>query len=260
MSDLRCGFWKSDPAMRLLVYNIAYGTGCPGGEARRLLSIHRYLRASRAPFRGLTGLVRELNPDVVGLVEADSGSWRTAGISHPEFVARMLYEVTGELPDAGSKYGPDSILSRIPYLRSQTNALLGRSGAEVKRHYFPCGTKKLILERECDGITVFLVHLGLRARTRARQIAFLREFLPKGRPVVLTGDFNTFGGEPELDELKSALGLRNANPTGAATYPAWKPLKQLDYILVSPQIRVDRFEVVPVLYSDHLPLVADLSL
>ncbi len=246
--------------MRLLVYNIAYGTGCPGGEAKRLLTVHRYLRTSRAPFRGITGLVNDLNPDVVGLVEADSGSWRTAGMSHPEFVARMLSEVTDGLADAGSKYGPDSILSRIPYLRSQTNALLGRTGAEVKKHYFPCGTKKLILERECDGITIFLVHLGLRSHTRARQISFLHEFLPKERPIVLAGDFNTFGGEAELEKLKSELGLRNANSTGAATYPAWKPLKQLDYILVSPQIKVNHFEVVPVLYSDHLPLVADLSL
>ena len=42
--------------MRLLVYNIAYGTGCPGGEAKRLLTVHRYLRTSRAPFRGITDL------------------------------------------------------------------------------------------------------------------------------------------------------------------------------------------------------------
>ena len=246
--------------MRLLVYNIAYGTGCPGGEAKRLLTIHRYLRTSRIPFRGITGLVRELHPDVVGLVEADSGSWRTAGMSHPEFVAKMLSEMTEGLSSAGSKYGPDSILSRIPYLRSQTNALLDRSGTAVKKHYFPCGTKKLILERECYGITIYLVHLGLRSRTRARQIAFLHDFLPKDRPIVLAGDFNTFGGEAELEKLESELRLRNANPDGLATYPAWKPLKQLDYILVSPQIKVNRFEVVPVLYSDHLPLVADLSL
>ena len=119
-------------------------------------------------------------------------------MSHPEFVARMLSEVTDGLADAGSKYGPDSILSRIPYLRSQTNALLGRTGAEVKKHYFPCGTKKLILERECDGITIFLVHLGLRSHTRARQISFLHEFLPKERPIVLAGDFNIAPADADL--------------------------------------------------------------
>ncbi|MBS1371177.1 MAG: endonuclease [Lentisphaeria bacterium] len=246
--------------MRLLVYNIAYGTGCPGGEAKRLLTAHRYLRTSAFHFGQIVGLVNDLQPDMIGLVEADSGSWRTAGLSHPDLMAQMLNEVAETGPATGSKYGPSSFLSRFPYLKSQTNALLGRSDAAVRTHYFPCGTKKLILERECDGITVFLVHLGLTRRTRARQIAFLRGLLPKDRPIVLAGDFNTFRGESELTELEEELGLINANASRAATYPAWKPLKQLDYILVSRRITVEHFEVLPVLYSDHLPLVADLTL
>lgn len=149
--------------MRLLVYNIAYGTGCPGGEAKRLLTVHRYLRTSAFHFSQIVGLVYDLQPDVIGLVEADSGSWRTSGLSHPEKLAQLLSEEVLTVPKPDSKYGPTSFLSRMPYLKSQTNALLARSDSEEKKHYFPCGTKKLILERESDGITVFLVHLGCRA-------------------------------------------------------------------------------------------------
>lgn len=247
--------------MRLLVYNIAYGTGCPGGEARRLLTIHRYLRTGSIHFRQILNLVYDLQPDMLGLVEVDSGSWRTAGKSHSDIMNRLLNKRKLPAPPAGSKYGPHSMLDRFPYLKSQTNALLTRTDSEVKHHYFPCGTKKLILERECDGITVFLVHLGLTRRVRVRQLEFLRELLPKdGRPFALAGDFNTFHGEEaELSGFQRDLKLLNANESGAATYPAWKPLRQLDYILVSPGVNVDCFQVLPVLYSDHLPLVADLS-
>ena len=174
-------------------------------------------------------------------------------IAHPEKLAQLLSEEVLTVPKPDSKYGPTSFLSRMPYLKSQTNALLARSDSEEKKHYFPCGTKKLILERESDGITVFLVHLGLSRRVRVRQLDYLRELLPKGRPIVLAGDFNTFRGEnAELAEFMRDTGLVNANTAHQATYPAWKPLKQLDYILVSPQIEVEHFEVIPVLYSDHL--------
>ncbi len=247
--------------MRLLVYNIAYGTGSPGGEAKRLLTAHRYLRTSGVHFRQIINLVYDLQPDMLGLVEVDSGSWRTAGKSHSDILNRLLNKQKIAAPDSGSKYGPHSFLDRFPYLKSQTNALLTRTGSEVKQHYFTRGTKKLILERECEGVTVFLVHLGLSRRVRTAQLDFLRELLPKdGRPFVLTGDFNTFRGEKkELTGFMQDLRLTNANASGDATYPAWKPLKQLDYILVSPQVQVGNFEVIPVEYSDHLPLIADLT-
>jgi len=247
--------------MRLLVYNIAYGTGCPGGEAKRLLTLHRYLRTSSLHFEQIVGLVDDLKPDMIGLVEADSGSRRTSGRSHPEVMDRVLNGNRPPVPTPGSKYGPFSVLNRIPYLKNQTNALLSRSDSEEKRHYFPCGTKKLILERENNGITVFLVHLGLSHRVRTQQLDYLRKRLPRnGKPFVLSGDFNTFHGEEaELSEFMEDLKLHNANTFGAATYPAWKPLRQLDYILVSMQVKVERFQVIPVLYSDHLPIVADLS-
>lgn len=247
--------------MRLLVYNIAYGTGCPGGEAKRLLTAHRYLRTGDFHFDQIVGLVDDVQPDMIGLVEADSGSWRTSGKSHPDTVERLLNGLRAPSPATGSKYGPRSLLSRVPYLKSQTNALLTRTESEVKRHYFPCGTKKLILERASGEITVYLVHLGLTRRVRTLQLDYLRELLPRDdRPFVLAGDFNTFRGErDELTGFMADLRLRNANESGAATYPAWKPLRQLDYILVSRQVRVESFEILPVLYSDHLPLVADLA-
>lgn len=246
--------------MRLLVYNIAYGTGSPGGEARRLLTVHRYLRTSELHFRQIMDLLYDLRPDVAGIIEADSGSFRTAGVSHPDAIEQALrggWEKQGRFDP---KYGPKSPLSRLPLLRNQTNALLGQQDAEVKKHYLPNGTKRLVLEREAQGISVFLVHLGLTRRTRIKQLAYLKSIIPTDRPVVLAGDFNTFQGEKELSDFLTATKLRNANPHSLPTYPAWKPLKQLDYILVSPQLEVKHFEVLPVPFSDHLPLLADIRL
>ncbi len=244
--------------MRLLIYNIAYGTGNPGGEAKRLLTAHRYLRASRLHFRRIIRFIRHRKPDMVGLIETDSGSFRTAGESQPAKLAE-LFLGRELLAESICKYGPRSWLSKLPYLSSQTNALLSASpDREAKRHYLPCGAKRLVLELECGGITVFLVHLSLRAACRAKQLAALAELLPRDRPAVLAGDFNTFRGEGELADFLGKTGMR---PAGRApTYPGWKPAKQLDYILVSEEVEVTDFEAPDIRLSDHLPLIAELTL
>jgi endonuclease/exonuclease/phosphatase family metal-dependent hydrolase len=44
------------------------------------------------------------------------------------------------------------------------------------------------------------------------------------------------------------------------SYPSSSPRKELDFILHSAQIRVDRFEIPDVQHSDHLPLVCDFTI
>ena len=66
--------------MRFLVYNIAYGTGAPGGMGKNILTAHRYLRTPRKPLEGIIRFISETEADIVGLVEVDTGSFRTTSI------------------------------------------------------------------------------------------------------------------------------------------------------------------------------------
>ena len=56
--------------MKVVVYNIAYGTGCPRGEARRLITGHHYLAAPERPLRKIGTFLRGERPDIAGLLEA----------------------------------------------------------------------------------------------------------------------------------------------------------------------------------------------
>jgi len=73
-------------------------------------------------------------------------------------------------------------------------------------------------------------------------------------PVVLCGDFNL---TPETESLKKfeMLGLRNLirenNITSTRTSFYTKPEKFADYTLVSPEILVNKFQVLPDEVSDH---------
>ncbi len=244
--------------MRFLTYNIAYGTGCPAGEYRRIFYSHRYLATPATVYRRILNFIEAREPDVVGLIEADSGSRRTRGSNQVTQLADRL----GAMHTGATKYAPDSWLSRLPYFRNQANALIGDGvAAEESGHlFFSCGTKKLIVTAQCGGIRFVLVHLALKKSVRRTQLEELAEMVSNNGPTVLAGDFNTFGGAEELAALLRLVGWRSANGAHLATYPAWEPRLELDYILYSPGLRLVNFWRPDVQFSDHLPLIADFEL
>jgi endonuclease/exonuclease/phosphatase family metal-dependent hydrolase len=78
--------------------------------------------------------------------------------------------------------------------------------------------------------------------------------------VIVAGDFNTYWGDHEIYLFTQAAGLRSANTEGLFSYPSRSPRKELDFILHSAQIRVNRFDIPDVQFSDHLPLVCDFTI
>lgn len=75
--------------MRLLVYNIAYGTGTAGGVGT-IFSAHRYLRTRLTYLDRIIDFIDASEADVVGLVEIDTGSFRTGFVDQVSLVARRL--------------------------------------------------------------------------------------------------------------------------------------------------------------------------
>jgi endonuclease/exonuclease/phosphatase family metal-dependent hydrolase len=69
---------------------------------------------------------------------------------------------------------------------------------------------------------------------------------------VLLGDFNL--RPPVVDRALRRRGWRTA--PAAPTFPSWKPMVQLDHLLVRGGITLDDLTVGPAGPSDHLPLAA----
>ncbi|MHC4596563.1 MAG: endonuclease/exonuclease/phosphatase family protein, partial [Planctomycetota bacterium] len=80
------------------------------------------------------------------------------------------------------------------------------------------------------------------------------------KPMIVAGDFNPLWGDRELDLFLAATRLINANAVGQPTYPSRSPRRQLDFIFHSQAIRVTRFDIPEVQFSDHRPLVCDFEL
>lgn len=240
--------------MRLLVYNIRYATGT--GPAFHLpVPGAGYLRSNRKVLTGITEFLRGEGPDIVGLIEVDTGSIRTGMVNQAEHIAQEL----GHYSTYQCKYGVGSINQFVPIVRKQGNAFLAAPGVTGERfHYFDTGIKRLIIELELDEVCVFLVHLSLKFRQRQYQLRSLHDLIIQSRkPVIVAGDFNTFWGTHEIYLFMRAAGLRSANTAGLPSFPARVPRIELDFILVSDEIEITDFRVPDVRFSDHRPLVCD---
>ncbi|MDD4025397.1 MAG: endonuclease/exonuclease/phosphatase family protein [Kiritimatiellae bacterium] len=239
--------------MRLLLHNIQYATG----RLRRFAWVETLTR-STAHFPNITRFVRNIDPDIIGLVEVDSGSYRARRKNQANELARALkyYHLTR------IKYPESGIGRHVPVLNKQANAVLARG--DILRHTFhdfASGFKSLAIEVELENITFFLVHLALGIRTRHRQLLELHDLIKSSsKPVIAAGDFNTLSGVWEMRMFLRATGLKSANAKHSPTFPSWAPCRELDFICHDPAIKPVRFKIPRVRLSDHLPLVLDFEL
>jgi len=243
--------------MKILVYNIAYGTGIRGGVRDNLTKDWRYLlKDSPRAIQGIIATLRRQKADVVCLIEMDAGSLRNRFRSQAKTIAEALgYPFFWSF----CKYGSRSPIRKIPVLRRHHAAIISRIPGAAKAHYLRHGIKKLVVELIANGLSVFTVHLGLlSAKTRAKQLEEVGHLLKVcERPHVVCGDFNCLRGLDEIRPfvLQNRLTLAHTKPT----FPSRKPTKVLDLILASPSVKVVKSGVGRVRYSDHLPVWVEID-
>jgi endonuclease/exonuclease/phosphatase family metal-dependent hydrolase len=242
--------------MRLLLYNIRYGVGA-GASMHMPLPGAGYILGNQNVLPDIISFIKSVDPDIVGLIEVDTGSIRSRRINQAETIAGEL----GMNSSYETKYGAKSLNQLVPIIRKQGNAFLAAPRVHGETfHYFDTGIKRLIIELEMETFAVFLVHLSLKYRHRHLQLRKLYDLIEEAtKPVIVAGDFNTFWGENEIYLFLRAAGLRSANSSSLPSYPSRSPRKELDFILYQEGIQVTHFDIPQVRHSDHLPLVCDFE-
>jgi len=239
--------------MRFLLYNIRYGTGT-GWHFHSPMPFSGYLKRSEKNLQKITRFIQSINPDIVGLIEVDGGSFRSGRCNQALSIAESL----GHFHVYESKYPVQSVLQKMPVLNRQGNAFLtNRKITGSKFHYFRKGVKRLMIELELEDCVIFLVHLSLTFRNRQYQLSDLYSVIKDiKKPVIVAGDLNVFAGDRELALFLAASGLENAN---RGKTPSYRKM-QLDYLLHSPQISITNFDIPKIRLSDHYPIVCDFEI
>lgn len=106
-----------------------------------------------------------------------------------------------------------------------------------------------------ERLVVTATHMSHLRHGSPRQLRLLGGRLPPRRqPAVLMGDMNLWG--PPL----SALFPGWSRAVRGRTWPSWRPVFQIDHVLVTAPVRVVESQVVELPGSDHLPVRAVLAL
>ena len=192
--------------------------------------------------------------DIVGLQESDPGSWRSGFTNQTHYLAER----------AGFDFWSHQPNRSVGGIASSANGLLSRlEPVEVLDHPLPGRVKGrgLLLARfgaGDDGLLVAVAHLSLGATSRHSQLSFIAELLAGHRHAVLMGDFNCVAESPEMALLYRSTRLQ---PPGHAvpTFPAWRPQRAIDHILVTPGLGHGDMQAQPAARSDHLALSLQLD-
>jgi len=240
--------------VRFLLYNVRYCAGV-GAKFHLPVPFAGLLKRTTGNLECIMTFIESVKPTIVGLIEIDSGSFRTENVCQADIIAREL----GFAHVVETKYANGSVAQKVPVLRQQGNALLTNHKILGHRfHYFQEGFKRLVIEVQLPEVTVFLVHLSLRFRKRQKQIDYLHGLVRNTQgPVIVAGDFNVFRGDRELELFLGRTGLSSANCMGRPSHPSRFPKRQLDFILHSPDLEPSNFTIPSVAYSDHVPLLCD---
>ncbi|WP_251976032.1 endonuclease/exonuclease/phosphatase family protein [Salinicola avicenniae] len=192
--------------------------------------------------------------DIVGLQEVDGGSFRSSQVNQVEYLARrsafdfhfqQLNRDLGQLAQHSN-----GLLSRLAPSRIDEHRLPGMRGRGAIHARYGEGP---------EALHVFVAHLALSQRGRARQLDYLGELIEPLHHVVVMGDLNCTP-EQLMTHSRFCRALQFNPLKPLASYPAWQPRRALDHILLSASLKAEAPRVLEAMYSDHLPVAVDIHL
>ena len=217
--------------------------------------------AQKIDFEVMAEAIRREEPDIVGLNEM-----RGAG-QNEEYAAQVniLSELTGmkyfhfapasEFP-GGGPYG-NGFLSRIPIVKAETVMIPDPVEKKYDGYYETRCILKATLE---GGITVLCSHFGLNPDELENAVSTAVENLAPQK-CVLMGDFNMRPEDKMLLPIREKMrDTADAFAGERLSWPSDKPQVKIDYIFVSPDVRVVSADIPATVASDHRPHVATVEM
>ena len=223
------------------------------------LNMHGGLSRLGEPF-DIEAACHHLKADVIALQE----TWRPDG--QPDPLAAAAHDVGAQVRHAGLAVGTNlarlnvgpgtdpgtwglAVLTSLPVTSYEVFSL-GQAPADSI-----CRAAQVVTVTTPGGTAVRVANTHLTHRfTSPVQLRRLIHHLAAGTgPVVIVGDLNMPG-----TATWAATGYSRA--VRGRTYPAHRPLVQLDHLLTGPGVSGIAGEVVEGVGSDHLPIRAQLSI
>lgn len=251
-SSLQC--MNETKRLKILSYNVQVGIPMAGAH-HYVLNSWRHFIPHRGRLRNLQKIAELIQPyDLVGLQEVDGGSFRSSFVNQIDYLGRA-----GDFA-----YWTQQNTRNFGRYAQHSNGLLSRHPIHKIHHYrLPTlipgrGVVTFCLGRSDNPIFVANVHLSLGKRTRDQQLTYLAGLIRHFEHVIILGDFNILPEPLQKHSLIKEKRLQIAN-LHTRTFPSWRPNRLLDYVLLSPGLKIIEAKVLESAFSDHLPVSVEIE-
>lgn len=111
-------------------------------------------------------------------------------------------------------------------------------------------------------ITFMVTHLGLNFEERQKQFNTILDYIDMYEDnLILVGDFNVLDSDPNIIKIQQQLNdigdkaiYRYVN-----TLNIFKNEYRIDYIFTNKRMKIKKYKVEKVQYSDHFPVIVDIE-
>ena len=236
--------------MKLLTWNIQAGIGT-GRYRDYLLRAHLQLVHAPSKTAAIENIAREIAPyDVVCLQEVDLGGRRAGYRSQVDDIAalsghpQVALQENRRIPGI-SRHG-NAILSHWPITQVRDLKLPGRMP----------GRGCLVVDiAGKPALTVACLHLSLGRSDQRLQLTAVAQAVRGAHAWAVLGDFNCGARSAPLEAFCEATGAHLQRPA-PPTFPAWRPNRDFDHIVVGGALAVTHYQCEPATFSDHRAISA----
>ncbi|MEW6233132.1 MAG: endonuclease/exonuclease/phosphatase family protein [Chloroflexota bacterium] len=229
--------------VRVMTYNLHQGFDTEG----------------RLGMEALARVIEGSGAQVVALQEVSRGWYINGSLDMLVWLSRRLGMPYLFGPAADPVWG-NAILSRYP-IREHGSGPVPRGDAPMKRGYL-WARIDLGQGRELLMIATHLHHVEEESQIRLPQVATIVKFWAGRERTVILGDMNSWPPSPEMALFRQA-GLRDAfaeiGSGDGYTYASNKLYERIDYIWISPDLRVSDLAIPQSTASDHLGVVVTVG-
>ncbi len=230
-------------SVRVMDYNIHQGFNIGGYQD--LESIARVIEGSGAEIVAL----QEVSRGWVINGSADTLNWLSGRLG-----MEYIY-----MPASDAIWG-NAVLSKYP-LKLVKSGFLPREGAPLRRSF-------LLVEVEIGRgkniniLCTHLHHIEGEGMIREKQVDELLARWNGLQRTIILGDFNAEPGDAEIEKMYQAGFIDSQLELGAGDQPTWahyEPYERIDYIWVTPGLKISDLKVPFSTASDHLPIIINVE-
>ena len=207
--------------------------------------------------------IRRCGADIIGLQEmrdlGQNGDYQAQTrilaekLGFPYFYFAEAIRFEGLNP-----YG-NAIISRYPIKSAETILIPDPEPKQYDGYY----ETRCLLKAEIgagNGLHVLVSHFGLNPDEQENAVETALSHMP-GTRGVLMGDFNLEPEDPILHPVTERLrDTAKAFPAPKFSFPSDVPNVKIDYIFVTPDLKVREADIPAIVSSDHRPHVAVIEL